>query len=172
MPRYYRVQLDEAGHQQLARRARDPKTKRRTRDRLEMVRCSAAGWSVPQIARHFGLSEQTVRRWVKAFLRDGFDALPDQPHLGEPSCLTPEILGALDAEVRQGTHTWTAQQLADWLADEHGIRVTADWLGQVMRRSGLSYKRTSRTLKHKQKPEQVASKAADLATIEKGGTPA
>jgi transposase len=166
------VQLDEAGREELRRRARDPKTKPRIRERLEVVRCSAAGWSVPRIAQHFQTCQHTARRWVKAFLQGGFPALADQPHLGEPSCLTPQVLQALKQEIGKGERTWTAQQLADWLAETHHVHVTADWLGQVLRRKGLSYKRTSRSLKHKQNSEQVQSKAADLATIEKGGTPA
>ena len=50
----YRVRLDEAARQQLQRRAHTPGVMPRTRDRLEMVRLSDAGWSVPKIACHFG----------------------------------------------------------------------------------------------------------------------
>ena len=46
----YQVQLTDAQRDELERRAHDPRTQPRTRDRLEMVRLSDAGWSVPRIA--------------------------------------------------------------------------------------------------------------------------
>src|SRR5437867_3975083 len=114
------IRLDEAARQELNRRAQAPDTKPRTRTRLEMVRLSDAGWSIPKIARHFGLSQRCVRLWIKAYLTGGFDALPDQPHVGQQSKLTQEHLVALRAEVSQGERTWTAAQIAAWLAQERG----------------------------------------------------
>ena len=43
-------------------------------------------------------------------------------------------------------------------------------MGRLLRRAKLSYKRTSRSVKHKQNPQEVATKTADLKTLEKGGT--
>ena len=167
----YRIRLDEAARRELHRRAHEAGVKPRTRDRLEMVRLSDAGWSVPQIARHFGLSERCVRSWIKAFLADGFAVLPDKPHLGPRSALTPELVAAVRAQLSTGERTWTAQQIADWLAQEQGVRLGSDWLGRLLRRAGLSYKRTSRTLGHKQDAEEVAAKSATLQTLEKGAMP-
>jgi transposase len=167
----YRIRLDEAARQELNRRAHQPGVKARTRDRLEIVRLSDAGWSVPRIARHFGRSERCVRLWIKAFLHGGFDALPDQPHPGQKSALTPDLLQAIRAQVGKGERTWTAGQIADWLCEQHGVRLAAAWLSRLLRRAKLSYKRTSRTLAHKHKPEEVARKKADLATLEKGAMP-
>ena len=167
----YRVRLDEAARGELHRRAHEAGAKPRTRDRLEMVRLCNAGWSVPQIACHFGLSERCVRSWIKAFLAGGFDALPDKPHLGQMSALTPKLVAAVRTQVAKGERTWTAQQIADWLAQEQGLRLGSDWLGRLLRRAGLCYKRTSRTLRHKQDQQEVAAKSATLQTLEKGALP-
>src|SRR5947209_5616472 len=75
--------------------AHAPGLQPRTRDRLEMVRLSAAGWSPPQIAAHLQISEQRVRHYLKAFLAGGFDALPDRRHPGMASPLTPAMEAAL-----------------------------------------------------------------------------
>ena len=166
--RLYRVHLTEEQRLELQRRTRTPGLMPRTRDRLEMVRLSDAGWSVPQIARHLRLDEQRVRYWIKRFLAGGFSALPDQPHRGQPSRLTPAVLAALKAELAQGDRTWTAQQLADWLAEHHQVAVSADWLGRKLRRAGMAYKRTRRGLKHQQDPAAVAVKAAELRALERG----
>jgi transposase len=164
----YRVHLTEEQRTELQRRTRDPKTRPRTRDRLEMVRLADAGWSVPKIAAHLGISEKRVRHWVKQFLGGGFAALPDQPHPGQQSRLTPALVAALRQKIEGSLRTWTAAQLAAWLAEEHGVRLTPDHLGRRLKRARLSYKRTQRSLKHKQDPAQVAVFRAELEKLEKG----
>lgn len=167
----YQVQLDEAAGQELHRRSRQHELAPRSRDRLEMVRLSNAGWSIPKIARHLQLHEQTVRTWIKAYLTGGFDALNDQPHLGQSSAITPDIL----AQVRQWTQTnertWNAPQIAAEAAKQFGLVRSLDQWRRLLRREGLTYKRTRRSLRHKQKPELVARKRADLATLKKGAMP-
>jgi len=88
----YRVRLTEAQRAELQRRTRDVKLLPRTRDRLEMVRLADAAWSIPRIAVHLHQSEKRVRYWVKGFLTGGFGGLPDQPHVGQMSQLTPGLV--------------------------------------------------------------------------------
>ena len=164
----YRVHLTEAQRDELQRRTRDPQIKPRTRDRLEMVRLSDTGWSIPKIALHLRLSEKRVRHWIKAFLQGGFDALPDQPHPGQQSRLTPALVEAVRQEIEQSQRTWTAEQIAAWLAEQPGVHLTPDHLGRRLKRARLSYKRTERRLQHKQDPEQVAARRAALEELEKG----
>ena len=165
----YRIQLSEEQRLDWKRRAKARRIAPRTRDRLEMVRLGAAGFGIPRIARVVQISEEQVRYWVKRFLVGGFDALPDAPHLGRKSALTPEILESVRQELRKSERTWTAQQIADWVAEQHGVRRSADRVGRMLRRARFSYKRTHRHLKHKQKPEEVAAKKEELAALEKRG---
>ena len=167
----YHVTLSDEQRQELNRRARQSGLAASTRDRLEMVRLSATGWSVPRIARHLGQHEQTARHWIKAYLCGGFDALPNQPRGGKQSALTPALLEAVRQEVAKGERTWTAAQIAHWLAKEHGVRLGADRMRRHLKRARLSYQRSSRSLKHKQDPEQVAAKQVVLAALQKGATP-
>jgi hypothetical protein len=44
-----------------------------TRDRLEMLRLSHGGRSIPKFANHLLKHHQTVRFWIKTFLLEGFD---------------------------------------------------------------------------------------------------
>jgi transposase len=165
----YRVHLTDAQRDELERRAHDPRTQPRTRDRLEMVRLSAAGWSVPRIARHLRCHEETVRPWLKAFLARGFDALADRPHRGQQSALTPAIEAAIRAALRRDARTWTAAQLATWVAEQFGVGLSAAQLGRRLKRAGIVYKRASRSLKHKQDPEAVAAAQQEIAAQEKRG---
>jgi transposase len=167
----YRVRLTDAQREELHRRAHEPGVMPRTRDRLEMVRLSDAGWSIPQIAVHVRICEKRVRHYIKAFLTAGFDALPDRPHLGQPSALTPAMEAAIRTELRKEERTWTAPQLAAWVDQQLGVQFTTDHLGRRLKRAGIAWKRTARSLQHKQKPAEVAEKQAEMAAQEKRGRP-
>jgi transposase len=166
----YRITLTDDQRRDLRARTRQAGLAPSTRDRLEMVRLSDAGWSVPRIARHLGQHEHTVRPWIKAFLDGGFDALPNKPRGGKQSALTPALLERVRVEVATGTRTWTAAQLADWIAAHHGVRLSADRVRIHLRRAGISWQRTSRTLRHKQDPAAVAERRAVLDALEKKAT--
>jgi transposase len=167
----YRVHLAEEQRAELQRRTRAVGIKPRTRDRLEMVRLLDAGWRVPQIARHLQVSPRRVRFWLQQFLTMGFEALADQPHTGQTSRLTPELVEVVRQELAKADRTWTTRQLAVWLAETHGVSFSRDHLGVLLRRAGLSCRRTERDLGHKQDPEQVEVGRADLETLEKGARP-
>lgn len=112
------VHLTEAGRAELQPRSRTAGLASRTRDRLERVRLPDAGWSSPRIARQLRMSEARVRFWIKRYLATGFDALPDQPHLGQRSALTPAILAGVTQVLQQCARTWTAAQIAAWIAEQ------------------------------------------------------
>ncbi len=167
----YRITLTEEQRRDLRQRTHQRGLAPSTRDRLEMVRLSDAGWSVPRIARHLGQHEQTARAWIKAFLAGGFDALPNKPRGGKVSALTAPLLEELRAAVAHDTRTWTAAQLAAWLAERYGVRLSADRLRRHLHRARISWQRTSRTLRHKQDPTEVAERAAVLTDRAKKGMP-
>jgi transposase len=165
----YRITLSRDQHEALRERTRQAGLAASTRDRLEMVRLSDAGWSVPRIARHLGQHDHTVRTWIKAFLAGGFEALPNKPRGGKQSAVTTPLLEAVRAEVATGTRTWTAAQLAAWVAEHHGVRLSADRWRIHLRRARISWQRTSRTLRHKQDPAEVAEREAVLTDLAKKG---
>jgi transposase len=135
-----------------------------------MVRLSDLGWSVPRIAAYLGKHEQTVRRYVKAFLAGGWGVLPDRPRPGRPPTLTEAHLLAaerlLDEAARRGERTWSAPQLAGWLAAEHQVRVSPKYLGERLAARRFRWKRTKRTVQHKADPDLQARAAAALEALQ------
>lgn len=165
----YRVTLTEEQRQELKRRAHQADITSSTRDRLEMVRLADAGWTIPQIARHLQQHEQTVRRWIKAYLAGGFDGLINKPRGGSCSALSPLLLEAVRQEVAKSERSWSAMQLADWIEEQFGVRRSSAQVRRKLRTLRLSYKRSGRSLQHKQKPQEVAEKKAALSELEKRG---
>jgi transposase len=167
----YRIHLTADQHQELRRRTLEPGLAPTTRDRIEMVCLSDAGWSVPRIARHLGQHEQTVRAWIKAFLVGGLAALPNKARGGGQSAFTPALLATTQAMMLASGRTWTARQLAAWLAAEHGVVLSPSRVRVHLRRAGLSYHRTSQRLTHKQDPAAMAAFTEAAAVSKKKQLP-
>lgn len=164
----YRVTLTDEQIADLNRHCQDSQTKPRTRERLEMVRLANAGWNIPKIARHFARTESRVRHWIKNFLVQGFDALEDKKAPGAAPRLTQAIINEIKQQVGQDGRTWTAPQIVTWLQEKHGVSVHRNYLSGLLVKNGMSYKRTTRHVRHKQQPEHVAERKADLETLKKG----
>lgn len=163
-----RVELTPAQREELRARTRVAGIAPPTRDRLEMVRLSDAGWPIPRIAGHLGCHEQTVRKHVKAFLADGFDALPERPRPGRPPRVTAAHLAALEARLDAGGRTWTTPQLVAWLEREHGVRVHPDHLSLLLRRRRFGWKRTVTSVAHKRRDEAAYdAKVTELDGLKK-----
>jgi transposase len=129
-----------------------------------MVRLSDLGQSVQQIAEVLDVHEQTVRKYLKRFVSQGcnFEALADAPIPGRPAVLTAEYMRALeqllDASAKQG-RTWTCRTLAEWLREQFGIAIHPKYLSERLKSRKFRWKRTLRSLKHKQKDPQLQAEA-------------
>jgi transposase len=163
-----RVELTPVQRDELRARTREAGIAPRTRDRLEMIRLSDAGWTVPRIAAHLGCHEQTVRKYVKAFRAEGFAVLPDRPRPGRPPVVTADHLLALEALLDAGGRTWTTRQLVDWLDREHGVRVHPDHLARLLHARRFGWQRTATSVAHKRRDQDAYdAKAAELDGLKK-----
>jgi transposase len=169
MPKVYRVELSTAQRAELNQQARVRTLAPRLRERLEMVRLSDLGWRVPRIAQVLGAHEQTVRKYIKTFLVQGFAGLADRPIPGRrPRAGAADLaaLGRLLDEAAGRGQTWTAGQLAAWLARERGGHLSTSRLRTLLRQHEFRWKRTKRSVRHQRKdPDLQAAKEADLELL-------
>ena len=137
------------------------------RDRVEMVLLSAEeGWSPPRIARHLNCHAKTVRLVLTRFAEQGAAGLRRRrPGPPPDTARRAQVLAALDALLDQD-RTWTAAQLAAALG-EQGIALSTRQTRKYLTLVGAGWRRTVRTLRHKQPPEQVAQATVDLADLKK-----
>jgi transposase len=145
---------------------RDPSLTPHERDWVEMILLSAAGWSPPRIATHLRCHPETVRRLLKRFQQDG-SAVLRQRRTGPPPDVArrQQVERALDGLLGQD-RTWTARQLAAALA-EQGITLSARQTRRYLAGMRARWRRTARTLKHKQDPVRAARAAHTLAVFKK-----
>jgi putative transposase len=151
----------------LQRLRRDPTLTPLERDHVEMLWLAAAGWSAPRIARHLGRCAATVRTLLKRFPTDGAAGVRcRQPGPPPDSARRAQVTAALDGLLAE-PRTWTAAQLSGALAEQDiGLspRQTRKYLQGV-----AAWRRTVRSLHHKQDPAKVATAKRHLGVLEKRG---
>ncbi len=138
------------------------------RMRLECVRLSAQGRTVPQIASIVVRHVVTVRRALHRFIGGGFAALADVPRPGRPPCWAREDLDALEAmldEAAVAGRTWTLPGLAGWLRRERGVDLDSSWLSVLLHRDGFRWKRTRDSLRHLADPVRQRAARAELENL-------
>ena len=140
------------------------------RDRVEMACLADAGWSAPAIAAHLGYNPVTVRRLLKRFPETGVAGLRRRPPGPPPNTARREQVEAALGALLDRDRTWTAAQLAAALG-EAGItlspRQTRKYLGRI-----AAWRRTARTLRHKQDPAKAERAEAVLGSLKKRPPPA
>ncbi len=150
----------------LEARRRDSSLTPAERDRVEMLLLSASGWSVPKIAAHFHCCQQTVRRLLRRLDPTDWATLRrDRPGPAPDLARRQQVTEALERLLAQD-RTWTAAQLAVALQDKQiqlSARQVRRYLHDIAR-----WRRTVRSLQHKQDPERVAQAKNELATLKKG----
>jgi transposase len=121
-------QLEELS--ELYRRTKDV----RLRTRAQMILLAAEqGMTAPTIAQIVRECDQTVRNWFKRYEAEGIKGLKDAPIAGAPRKVRPEYVKQLVEVVRLRPRSlglpfsmWTLARLADYMAEQTGIRVEAE----------------------------------------------
>jgi transposase len=121
-------QLDEL--KELYRTTKDV----RLRTRSQMILLAAEqGMTAPTIAQIVQESDQTIRNWFKRYQAEGIEGLKDAPMPSAPRKVTPEYVKQLVEVVRLRPRSlglpfsmWTLARLADYLAEQTGIRVEGE----------------------------------------------
>jgi transposase len=117
----------------------------RLRTRAQMILLAAEqGLTAPAIARIVRTDEDTVLLWLKRYRAEGLDGLADRPRVGGPPKVTAEYREQLLQAVRQRPRSlgqpyslWTLQRLADYMAEQSGIRVEAETVRVYLKAAGI-----------------------------------
>src|SRR3712207_3225360 len=163
-----RVTLTEPERTAVQALRRDATLRPAERDRVEMVLLSAAGWPVPALAQHLGYCAATVRTVLRQFTPSDLTTLRRRrPGPPKDWARATQVTAALNRRLDE-PRTWTARQLAAALPEE-GIRLSTRQTRKYLKRLGANWRRTARTLKHKQDPAQVEQAKRKLPHLEKRG---
>jgi len=114
------------------------------------------------ICERYGLTRETLRRWVSRYDADGLDGLRDKKGAGRPRKLSPEAEASLKERLssppdpeKDGVSRWRAVDIQRILKEEYGAHYKDPWNVCVLcRRLGLSW--ISGRPSHPKKPENAA----------------
>jgi len=108
----------------------------RVKDRAQMVRLNAQGWYVEKIAQHFHCHAQTVRKTLYRWRDNGLAGLWDAPHPGAQRRWSEADMEYLESCLREEQRTYNSQQLAQKLAVERQVTLSAGYLREVLEKRG------------------------------------
>lgn len=108
----------------------------RVKDRAEAVRLSHQGMYVETIAAFFNWHERTVRETLQRWQAKGLGGLWDAPRPGAQRRWQEADMEYLEACLRTEPHTYNSQHLAQKLASERNVELSADHLRQVLKKRG------------------------------------
>jgi len=128
--------------------------KPRYRTRAQMVLLSAEkGLKAEDIAQIVRESHVTVLRWLKRYMAEGVEGLKDVPRPGRSTVVTDAYRKQLLENVRRRPRSldheysmWTLQRLADYMAEETGIRVSHETVRRELAKEGIVFSRPQHTI--------------------------
>ena len=140
----------------------------RTRVRVQMVLLSIQGYSVLEIAQITQQSDDTVRRWLARFLRQGCDGLWEERHPGRPPEISPAVehflLKSLKLSPRHfgfSRPTWTTALLSEVVNQKFQLDISDECVRQHLQDLQIVCRRPTWTVKHlaEQQPGYAQKKA-------------
>ena len=137
--------VEHAELDKLYRHAQKP----RLRTRAQMILLLfEQGMIASEVASIVRCCEQTVRNWIRRFNAEGTEGLRDRPRPRDPVKVTSEYRDRLLQVVRrrpramgQPYSLWTLQRLADFMAEETGIRLSHEGVRLVLKAEGIKMSR-------------------------------
>lgn len=126
----------------------------RLRTRAKMVLLAVEQHlGVSQIAAIVRECQGTVRCWLKRYAAEGIEGLQDAWAGGAPAKVTPTYQDQLLQTVRRRPRsfglpysTWTLQRLADYLAEQTGIRVEKETVRVHLKEAEIVLSRPQHTI--------------------------
>lgn len=119
--------------QRLMRREHDPKKYQRLHA-LYLIQTGQAR-SRTAIGQVLGMNRETIGDWLAAYAEGGLPQFLDiRRPPGQQPWVPPEGLAALEAKLRDPRGFGSYHEIRQWLIDEYGVTMTADAVGNLVRR--------------------------------------
>ena len=98
-----------------------------------------------EVAQMLGVSLSSIKRWKRAFLRDGLAGLAAKPHPGPRSKLSEEQQHQLCDVLVEGaeaagynTDLWTCRRVSELIREHFGVAYHFNHVGRLLRLLGFS----------------------------------
>lgn len=106
------------------------------------------GYAVAEVADILGLSEQTIRNYIKSFILKGLDSLVYKRPPGRPAKLTKTQRKELAKLIEEGPEEagydcgcWDTALIQDLIQDRFGVEYHPRYVAELLKNMGFSYQR-------------------------------
>jgi transposase len=135
---HHQIHLSPEEDLQLLALFRESTAPARVRQRAEVLRLSARGWTVPRIAEFYNCHQQTIRDTFVRWWDGGIRGLYEAPGRGMKARWTPEDLAYLEKRILEDEQTYNARQLSEFLYKERGVLLSAVPLRRALKKMAMS----------------------------------
>jgi transposase len=142
--------------------------------RAQIVRLSARGRKVGEIADILELSPACITHTIHAFNRNGLKALPDKTRPGRPPKADAQYVRCLKKAVSKSPRalgyvftTWTLARLREHVGRYCNVLMSPQQLSRILRKQGIVYRRPRHSLRHLRDPREYDEKKALLEFLKK-----
>lgn len=126
----------------------------RYRTRAQMILLSAEkGLKAEEIAEITRETHTTVLRWLKRYMAEGIEGLKDTTRPGRSTTVTEDYRAKLREVVRRRPRSlgleysmWTLRRLADYLAEETGLRVSHETVRRELAKDDIVFSQPQHTI--------------------------
>jgi transposase len=134
-------------------------------ERARIVCEARRGARVPAIARALGITEATVRTWLKRFNTQGMDGLKDAPRSGRPPVYDAAEVGAVIAasltkpdDLGLPFGSWTLDRLTAYLHEQKGLVIGRSRVATLLQEEGLRWRTQETWFGERVDPDFVAKR--------------
>lgn len=148
--------------------------------RREVVRRGTAvhllhqGHRVADVGKTVSASKPIIYAWHERFLAEGVEGLADRPKPRRRRKVTDEYIQTLEETLKHQPADygyefaiWTRERLRDHLEEQTGIRVSVNWIGELLRTQDYVLRRPKHDLRHRQDPVAKAEAQETLEELKK-----
>lgn len=162
-----RIDISQEADELLRELETHPHTHPKARLRASILRLHRQGWSIPQLATHFGRNHQAIHNDLTRFTERGLPGLADDCPPGQPSLVTPEMEQFLHQKLQE-QRFWNSPLLCEEIQKQFGVVIRPRALSNHLRRLGYSWKRARYSPAKKLDSEVVQQHQASLETLKRG----
>lgn len=134
-----------------------------------------AGKPTVEVLGTLDISRRTLVSWKHRWIQRRYFGLEDGKHTGRRPRATPsyikEMVKAVERDPREYGYAftrWTAPRLAEYLFETTDIRITPQWITELLRSHGFVWRKTKRTIRNLQKPSTRERARRALIRLKKG----
>lgn len=106
------------------------------------------GQTQAEAAKLLGVEERSVRNWVRRFRDRGVEGLRRKARRYEKPKMTEErekglievVRGSPESVGMQG-NGWNCRMLSQWFSDTFSVRLSDEWIRQILLKHGLRFRR-------------------------------